>query len=67
MGVCDYVINIVAAFIAIEYMDHGFEKRYSCIKHRILFAMGCGVYFLWLRKLTTVLIMKEYYAFYMVE
>ena len=45
MGVCDYVINIVAAFIAIEYMDHGFEKRYSCIKHRILFAMGCGVYF----------------------
>ena len=67
MGACDYVINIVAAFIAIEYMDHGFEKRYSCIKHRILFAMGCGVYFLVVTQINYRTNYEEYYAFYMVE
>ncbi len=32
MGLSEFVINIFAAVIAVEYMDHGFVKKYEGFK-----------------------------------
>lgn len=45
MGLSEFVINIFAAVIAVEYMDHGFVKKYERFKRWVFFAMGCSVYF----------------------
>ncbi len=41
----EFIINILASVIAVEYMDRGFEKKYAGIKRWISFVLGCGVYF----------------------
>lgn len=46
MDICESVINMLASVIAIEYMEHGFEKKYSGWRHWLLFAGGCAVYFI---------------------
>lgn len=38
--------NMLSAVIAIEYMDHGFQKKYRGILRILCFLAGCGVYFL---------------------
>lgn len=45
MGLNEYIVNIFASVIAIEYMDYGFEKKYVGLKRWTFFFMGCGVYF----------------------
>lgn len=45
MDVCEYIINILAAVIAIEYIEHGLEKKYSGWRHWLLFTGGCAAYF----------------------
>ncbi len=45
MEVNEYVINVIASFIAVEYMDYGFEKKYRGVKRWICFIAGCSVYF----------------------
>lgn len=46
MKLGDYLINVLSAVIAIEYMDHGFPKRYSGRMRLLCFLAGCCVYFL---------------------
>lgn len=46
MSMSEYMINVLASVIAVEYMEHGFKKKYEGFKRRIFFAAGCGVYFL---------------------
>lgn len=41
-----YVINVLSAVLAIEYIDHAFEKKYGGCKRRLIFAAGTAVYFL---------------------
>ena len=45
MDICEHIINILASVIAVEYMEHGLEKKYSGWRHWLLFAGGCAVYF----------------------
>lgn len=45
MGLSEYVINIIAAVIAVEYIDYGFVKKYEGFKRWIFFVIGCSVYF----------------------
>lgn len=42
----DVLINILSTAVAVEYMDHGFDKRYSGFRRTILFASGCVAYYL---------------------
>lgn len=42
----EYVINVISAVLAIEYIDYAFEKKYGGCKRRLLFAAGTAVYFL---------------------
>lgn len=42
----DYIVNVISAVIAVEYMDCGFRKKYRGIKRWVLFAAGCILYFL---------------------
>lgn len=46
MGFSVYVINIISAFIAVEYIDYGFQKKYNGLRRWCAFAAGCAVYFL---------------------
>lgn len=46
MGTSEYVINVLCAFLAVEYIDYGFPKKYRGAKRWGLFAAGCLVYFL---------------------
>lgn len=55
MEVSEYVINVVSAIVAIEYMDYGFQKKYSGAGRRSLFTMGCVVYFLIVTTLNRVI------------
>lgn len=41
-----YVINVISAVIAVEYIDYGFPKKYSGFRRWGIFAAGCVVYFL---------------------
>lgn len=45
MDIGEHFINILASVIAIEYIEHGLEKKYSGWRHWLLFAGGCAVYF----------------------
>lgn len=40
------LINVLSAVIAVEYMDHGFDKRCRGVRRWLLFAAGCAAYFL---------------------
>lgn len=46
MGTGDYLINILSAVIAVEYMDYGFQKKFCGIKRWGAFGVGCIIYFL---------------------
>lgn len=46
MNPMDYLFNVLSAVIAIEYMDHGFPKRYRGKLRIFSFLAGCGIYFL---------------------
>ena len=54
MTVEDYLINVLSAVIAIEYMDHGFPKKYSGGLRLFWFLTGCGVYFLVVTKINMI-------------
>ena len=40
------LINALSAVIAVEYMEHGFKKRYKGTRRWLLFAAGSASYFL---------------------
>ena len=40
-----YVIDALSTIMAVEYMDHGFEKKYSGAVRIMLFAGGCAAYY----------------------
>ncbi len=46
MGFSAYVINVISAVIAVEYIDYGFPKKYSGIRRWGAFAAGAVAYFL---------------------
>lgn len=46
MGVSDYVLNVMSAVVAMEYIDYGFRKKYCGIRRWRCFIIGCAVYFL---------------------
>lgn len=46
MGISAYVINVISAVIAVEYIDYGFQKKYAGYRRWGAFAAGCAVYFL---------------------
>lgn len=46
MGISGYVVNILSAVIAVEYMDYGFRKKYHGARRWGSFIVGCTVYFL---------------------
>ncbi len=45
MDIRDHIINIIASVIAIEYMEHSFDKKYDGWRHWLCFAGGCAAYF----------------------
>ena len=45
MGLSEHIINVLAAVIAVEYIDHGFIKKYEGFKRWAFFVIGCSVYF----------------------
>ncbi len=46
MRMGDYLFNVLSAVIAIDYMDHGFQKKYHGKLRVVSFLTGCGIYFL---------------------
>lgn len=40
-----YIINVISAVIAVEYIDYGFQKKYRGFKRWGAFVTGCAVYF----------------------
>lgn len=46
MEFSEYVINVVSAVIAVEYIDYGFPKKYNGFRRWGVFAAGCAAYFL---------------------
>ena len=46
MGAGDYLINLLSAVIAVEYMDYGFQKKFCGWKRWGVFSGGCVIYFL---------------------
>lgn len=40
------LVNIFSTIVAIEFIDHGFEKKYKGVKRYMLFMSGCIAYFL---------------------
>ncbi len=46
MNAADYAINVLASVVAVEYMHHGFEKKYAGWRSWLCFAAGCATYFL---------------------
>lgn len=46
MEISGYVINILSAVVAVEYIDYGFQKKYCGVKRWSAFIVGCVVYFL---------------------
>ena len=39
-----YVIDVLSTLVAMEYMDHGFDKKYSGAARIMLFTGGCLAY-----------------------
>lgn len=37
MGLSEHIINVLAAVIAVEYIDHGFIKKYEGFKRWAFF------------------------------
>lgn len=50
-----YVINVISAVIAVEYIDYGFPKKYSGFRRWSVFAAGCVVYFLTVTALNRII------------
>lgn len=50
-----YVINVISAVIAVEYIDYGFPKKYSGFRRWGIFAAGCVVYFLTVTALNRII------------
>ncbi len=46
MNTAGYAINVLSSVIAIDFMQHGFEKKYSGWRRLLFFVMGCVTYFL---------------------
>ena len=44
--IAGYMINALSAVIALEYISHGFEKKYKDFRGIVLFLGGCAVYFM---------------------
>lgn len=44
VNISSFLIDMVSAVIAIEYMDRGFEKKYSGARRWFLFAADCIIY-----------------------
>lgn len=42
----DYLINGLSAVIALEYISHGFKKKYTGWRGALMFLAGCAAYFL---------------------
>lgn len=42
----DYLVNLLCALVAVEFMDRLFAPRYSGYRRWLWFGAGCGVYFL---------------------
>ena len=40
-----YVIDVLSTLVAMEYMDHGFDKKYSGAARIMLFTGGCLAYY----------------------
>ena len=40
-----YVIDVLSTLVAMEYMDHGFDKKYSGVARIMLFTGGCLAYY----------------------
>lgn len=45
MEVSEYVINVLSAIVAVEYIDYEFPKRYKGNRRWMLFAIACILYF----------------------
>ena len=46
MNLSDHVINAASAIVAVDFIDHGFEKRFGGSHRRLLFGGACVLYFL---------------------
>lgn len=55
MEISGYVINILSAVVAVEYIDYGFQKKYCGVKRWSAFIVGCVVYFLTVTVLNQVI------------
>lgn len=55
--ISDIIINLLSTAIAVEYMDHGFEKKYTGIKRYLLLLFGFVLYYL------VVTLMNRWMAF----
>ncbi len=55
MGFSAYVINVISAVIAVEYIDYGFPKKYSGIRRWGAFAAGAVAYFLTVTALNRII------------
>ena len=49
MRMGDYLFNVLSAVIAIDYMDHGFQKKYHGKLRVVSFLTGCGSAMAWRR------------------
>lgn len=54
MDINEVLINVISSVIAVEYMDHSFEKKYNGLRRRMLFAAGCCLYFFTLTGLNSL-------------
>lgn len=55
MEMGDYIINILSSFVAIEYIDHIFEKKYHGIRRQIVLLAAWFLYFLLVTGLNRVM------------
>lgn len=55
MDVSGVAINIVSAFVAIDYMDHQFEKKFSGTRRKVSFLAAWLFYFLLVTSLNVIM------------
>lgn len=55
MEISAYVINIISAIIAVEYIDYGFPKKYSGVRRWGAFTVACIIYFLTVTTLNRII------------
>lgn len=63
MGISAYVINVISAIIAVEYIDYGFPKKYSGVKRWGTFAAGCVGYFFTVTALNRIMVFEGVLGF----